>query len=380
MLFGFKQAYVVVKQWVSLCKSHGAVATLHEFLRFIDRHTQRGNIPGSMDFKRFADKKVFNKSVINHKNYSNVHPNQFRAQGKKIYFLSDTNIKPKALGEFTSLISVKALTDEEIKGGVFYVYFTCDSDAYSEIMLIVKNGGKFIGHLDSAKTSYRFIERSAFNALRKTWSRSRQANLAIHENICEALNITKHLKGDYLEIGVYLGGTMLTACNFVDELFRLYSIQKRVCYGIDTFEGFNYEQAAISGDVIWEGGHKLLGKAATMNYVENLLADSGTYFELFCRNICDQEVPDKIDFISVANIDVDLYEATLSALHAVHPRLVIGGIIICEDPASTPALYGSYLAMEQFLASTEGSFYTKIFKGGSYFLIKNSLIADSINQ
>jgi hypothetical protein len=247
-------------------------------------------------------------------------------------------------------------------------------------MLIVKNGGKFIGHLDSAKTSYRFIERSAFNALRKTWSRSRQANLAIHENICEALNITKHLKGDYLEIGVYLGGTMLTACNFVDELFRLYSIQKRVCYGIDTFEGFNYEQAAISGDVIWEGGHKLLGKAATMNYVENLLADSGTYFELFCRNICDQEVPDKIDFISVANIDVDLYEATLSALHAVHPRLVIGGIIICEDPASTPALYGSYLAMEQFLASTEGSFYTKIFKGGSYFLIKNSLIADSINQ
>jgi hypothetical protein len=132
--------------------------------------------------------------------------------------------------------------------------------------------------------------------------------------------------------------------------------------------------------VIWEGGHKLLGKAATMNYVENLLADSGTYFELFCRNICDQEVPDKIDFISVANIDVDLYEATLGALHAVHPRLVIGGIIICEDPASTPALYGSYLAMEQFLASTEGSFYTKIFKGGSYFLIKNSLIADSINQ
>lgn len=272
------------------------------------------------------------------------------------------------------------LTDEEIKNGVFYVYFTCDSDAYSQNMLIVKNGGKFIGHLDSAKTSYRFIERSAFNALRKTWSRSRQANLAIHENICEALNITKHLKGDYLEIGVYLGGTMLTACNFIDELSRLQSIQKRVCNGIDTFEGFNYEEAAISGDVIWKDGHKLLGKTATINYVKNLLADSGTHFELFSMNICNEEIPNKIELISVANIDVDLYEATLAALHAVHPRLVIGGIIICEDPASTPALYGSYLAMEQFMASIEGSFYTKFFKGASYFLIKNTPIVDSINQ
>lgn len=284
-VFYIEKTSTVIKYYFSLCKNHGVILTLHELLRFIDRHTQHGNIPGSMDFKRFADRKIFNKSLINHKNYRNVHPDYFRAQSKKVYFLSDTNFKPKALGELISLSSVKELTDEEIKDGVFYVYFTCDSDAYSEIMLIVKNGGKFIGHMDSAKTSYRFIERSAFNAVRKTWSRSRQANLTIHENICEALNITKHLKGDYLEIGVCLGGTMLTACNFIDELSSLQSIPKRVCYGIDTFEGFNYEEAAISGDVIWKDGHKLLGKTATMNYVKNLLADSGTHFKLFSKNI-----------------------------------------------------------------------------------------------
>jgi hypothetical protein len=107
MLFGFKQAYVVVKQWVSLCKSHGAVATLHEFLRFIDRHTQRGNIPGSMDFKRFADKKVFNKSVINHKNYSNVHPNQFRAQGKKSISSLILISSPKHLENLPRLLASK---------------------------------------------------------------------------------------------------------------------------------------------------------------------------------------------------------------------------------------------------------------------------------
>ena len=72
----------------------------------------------------------------------------------------------------------------------------------------------------------------------------------------------------------------------------------------------------------------------------------------------------------MANIDVDMYEPTLAALHQVHPHMVTGGIIICEDPASTPSLYGALLAMQEFLDSPAGKCYTKIFKGAQYFLIK----------
>ena len=44
--------------------------------------------------------------------------------------------------------------------------------------------------------------------------------------------------------------------------------------------------------------------------------------------------------------------------------------MICEDPASTPALYGALLTMEEFLESEEGSQYVKVFKKGQYFLVK----------
>jgi hypothetical protein len=45
---------------------------------------------------------------------------------------------------------------------------------------------------------------------------------------------------------------------------------------------------------------------------------------------------------------------------------------MCEDPPSTPALYGALLAMEEFLDSDKGKCYTKIFKGGQYFLVKRT--------
>ena len=51
-------------------------------------------------------------------------------------------------------------------------------------------------------------------------------------------------------------------------------------------------------------------------------------------------------------------------------KIVSGGIIICEDPPSTPALYGALLAMEKFLNTEEGKNYVKIFKGSQYFLLR----------
>jgi hypothetical protein len=47
-----------------------------------------------------------------------------------------------------------------------------------------------------------------------------------------------------------------------------------------------------------------------------------------------------------------------------------GGIMICEDAASTPSLYGAFQALEEFMAAPEGSNYYKVFKRGQYFLIK----------
>ena len=43
-------------------------------------------------------------------------------------------------------------------------------------------------------------------------------SLTTHENICEALEITKDMEGDYVEVGVYKGGTALTALNYLHKI------------------------------------------------------------------------------------------------------------------------------------------------------------------
>ena len=106
------------------------------------------------------------------------------------------------------------------------------------------------------------------------------------------------------------------------------------------------------------------------SYIKETFKEFNNY-ELIKRNIIEDNIPDKIKKISLANIDVDLQEATYEALIKVSKRLSLNGIIMCEDPVHTPSLYGAKYAMEKFLKSDEGQGkYLKIFKKNHYFLIR----------
>ena len=138
---------------------------------------------------------------------------------------------------------------------------------------------------------------------------------------------------------------------------------------LDTFDGFNYPQAASSADGIWKDTHKLYGPAETMRRVSEVLEETGQEFHMVQSNICAEELPKEITKIAVANIDVDIYDATKAAMEKVAPLIVRGGIMICEDPTSTPGLYGAFVAMHEFLDSPQGRKFMPLFKGGQYFLI-----------
>jgi len=370
----FKNISQKLARFISYVITHGVISTIFRLFGQKNKYLYHGNIGGDIGFSRIAEQNVFNTVFSNgkHSGFQHVHPNVFRDLGKQIYFVSDIESKPKLLSDAIHLKSILSLTSDEISKSVFYLYFTFDSDALPQIRKILKHNGTLIPHMDPSKTLYRFIDKQCFQALANTWEKEDRVshlNYAVHENICEALRITVGLTGDYLEIGVYKGGTMLTAVNYLSEISQL-GMPKRKVIGLDTFEGFNYEQAKLSGDKIWYGTHELYGKSETMTYVKNTLENAIIDYEIYSVNICSDSIPN-VKSISVAYVDVDMYEATRDSLIAVHPLLQDGGIIICEDPASTPALYGSYLAMEEFLESSNGSLYTKIFKGGTYFLLKN---------
>ena len=81
--------FSVLKSWHSVYSSSGIIATFYVILRFIDRYFEWGNIPRSMDFKRFADDKIFNKPILAHSNWQHIRPETFASKGKLIYFISD---------------------------------------------------------------------------------------------------------------------------------------------------------------------------------------------------------------------------------------------------------------------------------------------------
>jgi len=332
-----------------------------------------GMITANSDpFTRFDDADLFKQLSFENKNFTP------KALGKKDgYILTDRACDPSLQSKLGPILhSLDSLTDEQIANSVFYIYFLCDSDALPFLKKIREKGGIYIPHLAFEITQYRFVNRLAHNAMRRTWEKKDRVSHLLtetHENICEALSITKHLEGDYLEVGVYLGGSAMTALHLMEENAKAdSSLPKRTAWLLDTFDGFNYEEAKNSPDAIWADTHKLFGPEETIQHVGKTLSGTAIPFQLIRNNICEDVLPPQIKKVAVANVDVDMYEPTRDALFKVSDLIVPGGIIINEDPSATPALYGAYQAMEEFLQSEKGKKFTKIFKRGQYFLIRTA--------
>jgi len=365
----YKYIYFLAKNFFK----KGIIPTFFLLIKLLDKKLGWNYLGYSLDFKKYNDRAIFNPKFMNQlwKIYS---PKKVGGGG---YFVSDLPNIPRSLLGCIKLTSTLQLPIEQIKHHYFYVYFSSDSFAEPEVRNIIKGGGYVVPHLDATKTRYRFIDGLANKAIQQTWQiRDKLSHLDIyvHENICQALNITKSIDGDYLEIGVYKGGSLQTAANYIFTLeSKDPTLPAKKVIGLDTFDGFNYEQAKISSDVIFKGTHSLYGIHQTISYISSNLDCSGIEYHLMAMDIISDPIPDQVSKVSVCNIDVDLYEATLASLIKVSPLVVNLGIIICEDPASTPALYGSLVAMNEFLNTEEGRKYTKIFLGSSYFLIKNKI-------
>lgn len=289
---------------------------------------------------------------------------------RKKYLLTDAVItNERILAHCERISSIDDIPTDRIKGSIFYIYFQCDSDAIPHVKKIIDNGGTLFPPLAFENTQYRFVNRAAYDVIKNSWDNGDKIShliLNVHENICEAIELTRNVEGVYVEIGVFKGGSAFTALNYLKAVNS-----NRHAWLFDTFDGFNYEEARQSADAIWRDTHQLFGADETMSRISKVLTETGSPFTLVKANICEHQLASSISKIAVANIDVDLYEATRAALAKVGPLMALGGIIICEDPTSTPGLYGACVAMQDFLKSAEfGGKFLPIFKGGQYFLIK----------
>ena len=134
---------------------------------------------------------------------------------------------------------------------------------------------------------------------------------------------TQTLAGEIWETGVYQGGTAL----FLKRLASTYrvsgAIQARLRF-FDTFSGLPSTDA--TRDLHHEGEFS----DTTLDEVQRLVG-TNDFITYHHGLIPDTFVGLEHSQIRIAHIDLDLYQGTRSALSFIYPRLVPGGVIVCDD-------------------------------------------------
>ncbi len=204
-----------------------------------------------------------------------------------------------------------------------------------------KNFWEFIGQYD---------EKRGLNAHRK-WS------------LAQLFRLCAHLPGDIAECGVYTGASSLLLCESIKRL----NLQEKKCHLFDSFEG-------ISEPGLEDGNHWTRGDlSCAENYVLETFAEYKSIVYTYKGWIPDRFMEVAENKFCFVHIDVDLYQPTIDCLRFFYPRMIDGGIILCDDYGSS-LCPGATKACEEYMLDKTESVIALASGGG--FLMKNNITAD----
>jgi len=169
---------------------------------------------------------------------------------------------------------------------------------------------------------------------------SRIGKILIHY---ELFKMTLKIPGEIVDCGVFKGVSLSRFATFL----KLFNIDKKVI-GFDTFEKFpptNFEQDfdarekfindAGENCISTEQLESVISHKDIKNYVEIVKGDITKSVPEFVQKHSDLK-------ISLLNLDVDIYEPSVSILESLYPKLSTGGILILDDydkfPGETKAV------------------------------------------
>jgi O-methyltransferase len=140
------------------------------------------------------------------------------------------------------------------------------------------------------------------------------------------------VKGDYLEFGMWKGGSMIAAYHLSRQLPGLSDMR---FYGFDSFEGIptltvNKHEAKEFPPGVFSGGLDEVRKNLVQAKVEMSKVEliPGWYSDTL-NDQTKQKLP--LRAAAVVNVDCDVYESTVPVLDFIEPYLVDGSIIIFDD-------------------------------------------------
>lgn len=185
-------------------------------------------------------------------------------------------------------------------------------------------------------------------------------------NILQAMDWAEKLSGDLVEIGCFNGSSTSVMAAYMES-----QRSSKTLFVYDTFDGFSYKEAFESKDFQWAGTHSSEGFEEVAARVKARAPVKSDQILVFKRNILDPSAIEEVNQISFASIDVDLYEAVLRGLELVHEKILIGGIVLVEDPGHLPPFLGAKIALEEFLDSVPSDTYLKfMLESGQYMLVR----------
>jgi O-methyltransferase len=137
--------------------------------------------------------------------------------------------------------------------------------------------------------------------------------------------------GDFVECGVFLGGSMIGAARFADH----FGLKDRRFFAFDTFSGFPTK--TVEKDL--NGGSVDLSALPILNnrfrhIVEHRIADSGIDPNRFVlvEGMVEDVLPTKdIGPIAYLRLDTDYYDSTMIELEVLYPKVTDGGVLIIDD-------------------------------------------------
>lgn len=145
---------------------------------------------------------------------------------------------------------------------------------------------------------------------------------------------TLNLPGDFLECGVYKGGTARLLAE------RLANSNKRL-HLFDTFSGM---PKTGPDDFHSEGDFADTSLAAVRSHVAH-----GDRVEFHPGRIPETFVAGDMSPIAFAHIDVDIHRSIIDCCEHIYPRLVPGGVMIFDD-YGFPSCPGARKAVDEFFA------------------------------
>lgn len=175
------------------------------------------------------------------------------------------------------------------------------------------------------------------------WSEFPEATPRIHErryNLYSLCKSVKDLSGHTVECGVFRGAGSHIILSILGHPESRHHI-------FDSFEGLSEPKDNDVPDLdsakAWETGDLSVGEDVVLRnlsrFSENVRLYKGWIPQRFAE-VSDQR-------FRLVHIDVDLYEPTRDALRFFYPRMVAGGMIVCDDYGSDRCP-GAARAMDEF--------------------------------